>query len=357
VKSAPTIVIALALLAPLSAFAHDADIVYAQVERQAGSGEVKELITLTATSLALLAPVDADDDRELTQADLDAKTAALEAGVWDSLPLISDKAPCQRQSTAARVREGYVELSAIFRCPPGELTQTFKILSILPSNYRVILGSQVDGERGQAFAQGNVQTLILHQGQGAGLAQEKISGFFGWVQLGVVHIFGGFDHLAFLIALLLVGGTWRRTLLMVTAFTLAHSITLGATALELIVLSPSLQRWVEAAIAFSIIWVAAENLVLKQHRHRAAITYAFGLVHGFGFASVLQSYGLGDQVVSGLLGFNLGVELGQACVVLALFPVVTMLGRRPQAATWTVRVCSLLILAAGGYWLVDRVLG
>jgi hypothetical protein len=100
--------------------------------------------------------------------------------------------------------------------------------------------------------------------------------------------------------------------------------------------------------------VAVENLVKRQHRHRALITYLFWLVHGFGFASVLSGYGLGDQVVSGLLGFNLGVELGQALIVVALVPVMRLIQRRPSAHLWTVRVLSSVILMAGVGWLVQR---
>jgi hypothetical protein len=114
---------------------------------------------------------------------------------------------------------------------------------------------------------------------------------------------------------------------------------------------------VEAAIAASIVWVAVENLVLREHRHRALLTFLFGLVHGFGFASVLSGYGLGDAVVTGLLGFNLGVELGQAAVVAVLLPLVRVLRHWPRVHQPTVRALSLLILTAGGYWLIERALG
>jgi hypothetical protein len=165
------------------------------------------------------------------------------------------------------------------------------------------------------------------------------------------------DHLAFLLAVLLVGGGLKRVLLLVTSFTVAHSLTLGATALGWVVLDGDRSRWVEAAIAASIIYIALENLVLREHRHRALITFLFGLVHGFGFAGVLAGYGLGDSVVTGLLGFNLGVELGQAVVVAFLLPVLRMVQRRPALHLRTVRVLSMLILTAGGYWMVERALG
>jgi hypothetical protein len=216
-----------------------------------------------------------------------------------------------------------------------------------------VVGAFGDGEGGALLAD-SVHPSVDFPEDGA---SSRVSGFGGWVGLGVKHIFEGIDHLAFLLALLLVGGTLRRVLLMVTAFTVAHSLTLGATALGFITLEAGAARWVEALIALSIIYVAVENLVLRQHRHRALITFLFGLVHGFGFASVLRGYGLGEAVVSGLLGFNLGVELGQAVVVAALLPLVRMAQRRPAFHLRAVRVLSVLLLTSGGYWLVERALG
>lgn len=340
------------LLVAGGARAHDADIVYARVQRP-HSGEVVEHLTLTGSTLVTLAPADVSGDGELSQTELDERRAVIELGVWDSVPLSSSAGPCAREDTRAELQEGYVELIGRFRCPDGELKQEFRILSVLPAGYRVILESE-GGAGGQRFAEGTAQTLIIDTAQPG---RTGALGLAGWIELGVFHIFTGYDHLAFLVALLLVGQGWRRVLWMVTSFTIAHSITLGATALGLIPLGPSQQRWVEVAIAASIVFVAVENLVRKEHRHRALVTFGFGLVHGFGFASVLASYGLGQSVAAGLLGFNLGVELGQACIVLVLFPLVRVLQRRPVAAGWVTRIASAGIFAAGGFWLVQRALG
>jgi hypothetical protein len=342
------------LLGASAARAHDADIIYAQVRRaQADGPEVRALLTMTASTLGLLLPADADGDGTVSQADLDARRAALEVGLWDALPLTAGGAACQRQEHAARVRETYVELTATFICPPGPLRQTFTVLSVLPSNYKVVLGTYGGGEGGQLFADARQPSVDIPE-RGAAPTGVLVSGFTQWVQLGMKHIFEGIDHLAFLLALLLVGGGLKRVLVLVTSFTVAHSLTLGATALGFILLDAQRTRWVEAAIAVSIIYVAVENLVLREHRHRALITFLFGLVHGFGFASVLSAYGLGEQVVSGLLGFNLGVELGQALVVVALLPAMRLIQRRPAAHRWTVRVLSTVILVAGVGWLVQR---
>jgi hypothetical protein len=345
------------LLVAGSAGAHDADILYAQLWRpEAGGPEVRERLTLTADTLGLLIPADADGDGALSQADLDARTQALAVGIWDALPLTAGGQPCARTGASAVVRTSFVELGATFSCPAGELRQRFSVLSLLPSNYRVVLGSFVQGEQGQRFADAHQPTLVVSE-PGHPERGEAPSGLLEWVGLGITHIFEGIDHLTFLLALLLVGGSFRRVLLLVTAFTVAHSLTLGATALGFILLDDVRARWVEAAIAVSIIWVALENLVLREHRHRALLTFLFGLVHGFGFASVLRGYGLGDSVVTGLFGFNLGVEVGQAAVVAVLLPLVRLVQRRPAVHFRTVRGLSLLILAAGGYWLMERALG
>lgn len=365
-RASPRVVLAALLLVAGAASAHDADILYSQVRRAPAAtvgGEpgpqVRQVLTLTAGTLGLLLPADADGDGTVSQADLDARRAALEVGMWDALPLTAGGQPCTRTSHTALLRQTYVELSATFTCPPGPLRQTYTVLSVLPAGYRVILGSSLDGEVPGAVFADAAQPSVDIPGPAAagGEGGASVSGFMGWVALGVRHIFDGVDHLAFLLAVLLVGGGWRRVLWLVTSFTVAHSLTLGATVLGWVVLDGERARWVEAAIAASIIYVAVENLVLREHRHRALVTFLFGLVHGFGFASVLRSYGLGDSVAPALLGFNLGVELGQAAVVAVLLPVLRMVQRRPALHLKTVRAVSVLILAAGGYWMIERALG
>jgi len=341
-------------LVPAAASAHDADLIAVSVSEARPA--VEERIAMAGGALSLLVPVDADGDGLIAPEELASKAAALEVGVWDAVPLSAGDQPCRRTSTAAALREGVVELRAAFTCPDGELRQRFRALELLPSNYRVVVGRS-DVAAPQRFAQGNEETVVIPEPAAAGPARgEEVSGFSGWIALGVVHIFTGYDHLAFLFALLLFGRTWRRVLVMVTSFTLAHSITLALSALDLVPLGATGSKVAEAAIAASVVYVASENLLLQDHRHRAWITFGFGLVHGFGFASVLKTYGLGKAVVAGLLGFNLGVELGQACVVLVLFPLVQLASRRPTSFLWIARAASVAIAATGGYWLVDRLL-
>ncbi len=171
--------------------------------------------------------------------------------------------------------------------------------------------------------------------------------------LGVEHIFLGYDHICFLLALVIVGGRLMNLVKIVTAFTVAHSITLILAALEVVVLPG---RLVEAGIALSIVYVAVENFWLHRTDYRWVLSFAFGLVHGFGFANVLQELGLPTEgLVASLLAFNVGVEVGQLCIVAVLFPL-TLLAARSAYQRQVVRGVSTVILLLGLGWLAERVL-
>jgi len=170
--------------------------------------------------------------------------------------------------------------------------------------------------------------------------------------LGVEHIFVGYDHIMFLLALIAVGGRLVNLIKIVSSFTVAHSITLVLAALEIVSLPG---KWVEAGIALSIAYVALENFWLKRVELRWIITFFFGLVHGFGFANVLRELGLPTKgLVASLLAFNIGVELGQICIVAVVFPLVLWLSRQSfqRRVVWAV---SGLILLFGLGWFVERV--
>jgi hypothetical protein len=175
--------------------------------------------------------------------------------------------------------------------------------------------------------------------------------FGAFFRLGVTHIWEGYDHLLFLAALLVGGGSLATLAGMVTAFTVAHSITLVLASLGLVSLPPGP---VEFAIAASIMFVAAENLVHRPGRSRILVTFAFGLVHGFGFAGVLGEAGLeaGNLLVP-LLAFNLGVEAGQFAIVAVAAPplALALAGRRADPGR---KILSLAIFAAGAFWAAER---
>jgi hydrogenase/urease accessory protein HupE len=183
--------------------------------------------------------------------------------------------------------------------------------------------------------------------------QTRPHAFWGFLSLGVEHILLGFDHLAFLFALLIAGGTLREAAKIITSFTVAHSITLALATLEVIAVPASI---VEPLIAVSIIYVGLENVLRRDVERRWMLTFAFGLVHGFGFASALRELGVGAGVkaVTPLLSFNLGVEIGQIAVAALVLPLIWKLRRHPRFVIRYVPVCSILVAAAGGYWLIER---
>jgi hydrogenase/urease accessory protein HupE len=173
--------------------------------------------------------------------------------------------------------------------------------------------------------------------------------------LGVEHIATGYDHLLFLLALILCGGSLKSLVKIITAFTVAHSITLGAAALELVSLPSAL---VESVIALSIAYVAFENLFPRYALSRRwMISFAFGLVHGFGFSSVLQEIGLPrENLVWALLNFNLGVEAGQLIAVLIAIPALLWLKKQSYEQR-VIRGLSWLVMLAGLGWFIERLMG
>jgi hypothetical protein len=172
--------------------------------------------------------------------------------------------------------------------------------------------------------------------------------------LGFEHILPlGLDHILFVLGLFLLSAHWRPLLWQVTAFTIAHSMTLALAMFDVVSL-PS--RLVETLIAASIAYVAIENLFTsKLHAWRPAVVFCFGLLHGLGFAGVLQELGLPrEQFVPALISFNVGVELGQLAVVSLAFLAVGWLRQRPDYRKLVVIPCSAAIAAMGVYWAITR---
>jgi len=190
----------------------------------------------------------------------------------------------------------------------------------------------------------------------SGTRQGLLAVFTAFTASGIHHIAIGPDHILFVIGLLLLGGSLRRLLAIVTAFTLGHSVTLALATLQ-IVDPPA--RLIEPAIALSIVFVGADNLLSgsKGRDVRAWAALAFGLVHGFGFASVLRDAGLPNRALGlSLFSFNLGVEIGQAIIVIVVATGLAMIRRRnPQVAKSIAIAGSIAVTIAGAYWFVERV--
>jgi hydrogenase/urease accessory protein HupE len=177
---------------------------------------------------------------------------------------------------------------------------------------------------------------------------------------GIEHIFLGYDHIAFLIAVVLWARRLWPVIKIVTAFTLAHSVTLSLAALQIVVIPSAI---VEPAIAASIVFVAVENFFSRNVDGRWRVTFAFGLIHGFGFASALSDFGLpANAVVPALAAFNIGVEIGQVAIVSIVVPALIAVDRlfaadrqKPVRAAPLVYALSAVITVLGSYWFVTRV--
>jgi len=177
-----------------------------------------------------------------------------------------------------------------------------------------------------------------------------------YVVLGFEHILPkGLDHILFVLGIFLLSLSWRPLLLQVTAFTIAHTITLALSLYGVIALSPAI---VEPLIALSIVYVAIENVLTKELKPwRVWVVFAFGLLHGMGFAGVLTELGLPEgEFVTALIAFNVGVELGQLAVIAAAFLLVGVWFRnKPWYRSRIVIPCSLGIAATGLWWTIERV--
>jgi len=274
----------------------------------------------------------------------------------DSFALKASEKPCALQAGTTAEPDGEDGLALLARwvCPGAveELSVRVGFLESFPPGHTHF--SRIDfgpNEISQRAAQ--LETASFD----AGRTRSAWSGFRRFLVLGIQHIFTGYDHVAFLIGLMLLGGTIAELVKIVTAFTVAHSLTLALAALGL--LAPP-ARVIEPLIAASIVFVGAENLWALQRgaapaalRHRWVLTFAFGLVHGFGFAAVLRELALPRSVLAaGLVSFNLGVECGQACIVVVALPLVRYLRRARGFAA----AASACVAALGGFWLLSRLI-
>ena len=179
--------------------------------------------------------------------------------------------------------------------------------------------------------------------------------FVEFVKLGVEHILTGYDHLLFLFALLVVTRNFLAAFKVITCFTLAHSITLAVATFDLLQISSGI---VEPLIAATIVYVGAENIWKRGDPHgRWLLTFAFGLIHGFGFASVLRELGVGARggVAMPLFSFNLGVELGQIVVAAIALPIIWQLRKQEWFLRRGVPACSVVVAVLGAFWVAQRV--
>ncbi len=234
-----------------------------------------------------------------------------------------------------------------YRCghSPVRLTVRDDSFGVFGEHHQTIARVETsEGIREAAFSPG-AREVVLE----IGTAARPTSGF---VVLGVTHIVTGWDHLLFLAALLLGGGGVLALLKVITSFTVAHSLSLAGAVLGIVHIP---ERLVESVIAASIAWVAIENVIHREGPRRRWLTsFVFGLVHGLGFASALTPLALPPRsLAEALVGFNVGVKMGQAAAIVVALPVFVWLRSRPWE-TRALRASSLVVAAIGTAWCVRR---
>jgi hypothetical protein len=297
---------------------------------------------------AAMPPALADEIRRARAGDAPSAERLLGV-VRDKIGLITRGRRCEPgrgalSPTQAKADSLTVEVDFVCGAEILDLVVRDDLFDVFGADYHTLARIDAAGRTTQfAFAPDTRETRVT-LGASGGLAS--------FVLLGIEHILTGWDHLLFLLGLLLRGGSWLGLAKIVTAFTLAHSVTLALAALNIVVLP---DRLVEAVIALSIAAVAAENLFGKPVvARRWVVSFCFGLVHGFGFSSALRDLGLSTHgLVVSLFGFNAGVEIGQGLVVAVALPALVGLRntRWERRMVWS---SSLAIFVVGAALFVER---
>lgn len=354
------------LLCQAGAWAHKASDSYLVVDAKGAAITAQWDIALRDIDFAL--GLDRDGNAEITWGELRARQNDLSAWALSRLEIARGGA-CPLKVSGLQVDDhtdgGYAVLHITGECPAaaGDLGLQYRLLFELDSLHRGLLRLTLDGA---------THTTVLSPTSGlVRFSAAKVSRwaqFTQYLEEGIGHIWVGFDHILFLLSLLLpsvlvvhmrqwrgvenFGVALREVLWVVTSFTAAHSITLSLAALGLVSL-PS--RLVESAIALSVVLAAANNIWPVVEHRRWLVAFGFGLIHGFGFASVLAELGLpADALVLSLLGFNAGVEVGQMAIVAAFLPAAFLLRNTRIYLRGVFVLGSWLTLLVALVWLIER---
>lgn len=338
-----------------TAHAHLGSTKYVHVTAHEGGAEVVTEIEAIDVSMELRLGSE-PDERALT-----ARAALIKRWVTNGITVSVDDVPCsaeaQELSWVDRDRGRYARLPIRYTCEGTP--NTFRDETVFPDDaqHEAIVSLGGDEIASRILRRGR-QSLALDAPRGLGATLRD------FVVEGALHFALGYDHVLFILALILSAGFRARrdgflaalkaTAWIVTAFTVGHSVTLVLAALKVVVL-PS--GPVEALIALSIVLVALINLARPEaHAPRAWVAGAFGLIHGFGFSSVLLDVGLPrDHTIAALLAFNVGIELAQLIFVAVALVPITWAARSTHYRNVVVRGGSLLIAIAGAIWLFERV--
>jgi len=346
-RPGPLVLITLAWLWAGSTVARAHDPGLSALDVRVADNLVSISLSIAAPDVATLAQSESGVQRALGEMAADAVRLSVEGTAVS--PVIDD----------VSIEDGAARLGWSFAIPPSrDRTRRLTITSDVPARMArghrqllvVMLGDRVltqqllDAESGAA-------TIDLEAA-----SRSTLRAAWQFLELGVRHILTGYDHLVFLAGLLLAVRTVRELVGALTAFTAAHSVSLALVVIGGVQAPASI---VEPLIAASIAWVGLENLRYGQHRARWLAVFGFGLIHGFGLAGALMELGFGSstaEIVLALISFNGGVEAGQLGAAAAMLPLIWMIRSRPLWQARLLPLCSVMIVAAGGYWLIERLM-
>jgi len=321
-------------------------------------------ITFALQDIEAFAPMDSDLDAEVSDAERDAAKPAIAKLLGEQLRVNvdgKDVIPSQPGKVEYDDQNNAHVEFLLQPAPHKHLIVQSKFLELLPDGHQQFLKIRnVDGktllEKMLNKAHDQIQldfSVVGGKQQASG--STWFSAFVDFFKLGIEHIVTGYDHLLFLFALLAVTHSFWPAIKIITFFTIAHSITLALAGLNVVQLPSS---FVEPFIAATIVYVAVENLIRGDHpKGRHWLTFGFGLVHGFGFASVLQEMDIssgGTGILAPLLSFNLGIEVGQIAVASIVLPIIWQLNNKPEFSEKFLKGCSAMISLMGTYWLLER---
>jgi hydrogenase/urease accessory protein HupE len=345
------------LLSAAPVHAHPAPFSYLDLRLSAGG----------VTGTLVVHDLDAAHDLGLTQADslLDASVAAKHRDAL--VALLAPRVSLQFDGRPVEIIWGGIDVVperqsvrlafTVKDRSPGHVTIRAYVFPYDPIHQTFINLYEEDDIRLQAILDASKQTVEYY----AGTTQGRLAVIRTFVLSGIEHILIGPDHILFLIGLLLLGGTLSRLALIVTAFTIGHSITLSLAALD--ILSPP-AYFIEPLIALTIVVVGADNLLVLRAGQdknasdiRAWLAAGFGLIHGFGFAYVLKEFGLPQAALAwSLFAFNVGVEIGQLLIVAVVAGSLLFIRKRSPAAAHVMAIGgSIAVILAGLYWFIERV--
>ncbi|MED4225477.1 HupE/UreJ family protein [Neobacillus cucumis] len=367
------------IFSPKPAEAHSYSAGYTKITMD--SKKTQLLFTLDTLSIIELIPgIDANKNFVLEKSEIKKNQHHLNELIEEGLTLDKGNKEQTPKITAMKLvkKENKEYLSTYMTFPafsPGETVEFNDgfYYNDTGTNYVDLITASIYGESSEGVLQGKDRTWTFlvtevqqEQGQttqpdatkvqpkSAAKPAEKATStsWFSFFKLGMLHILTGYDHLLFLLALLLRKQTFKQYAAIVTSFTIAHSISLSLAVLGWVTL-PS--RFVEAAIAFSICYVALENIFRKEIRFRWSLTFLFGLIHGLGFAAVLKEMAIPkSHLAVALLNFNLGIEAVQLSIVLLLLPLLSYLYKLRHSGKIVI-YGSYAIVALGAIWLFERI--